>query len=105
LQMFLPMTLSLTGLLILLIIAGVCGAIGRAIGGGTGGGFFVSIAVGFVGALLGSFVAHYFHLPELLMVSVDAHPFPILWSIIGAALFVAVIHLISGGPVRTWRYR
>ena len=99
------MTLSLTGLLVLLIIAGICGGIGRAIAGGTGGGFFVSIAVGFVGALLGTFVAHYFRLPELLMVTVDQHPFPILWSIIGAALFVAVIHLISGGPSRTWRYR
>jgi uncharacterized membrane protein YeaQ/YmgE (transglycosylase-associated protein family) len=99
------MTLSITGLLVLLIIAGICGGIGRAIGGGTGGGFFVSIAVGFVGALLGTFVAHYLRLPELLTVTVDQHPFPILWSIIGAALFVALIHLISGGPARNWRYR
>jgi uncharacterized membrane protein YeaQ/YmgE (transglycosylase-associated protein family) len=102
------MTLTLSGLLILLIIAGICGAIGRAIGGGTGGGFFVSIAVGFIGALFGTFIAHYFRLPELLMVTVDRHPFPILWSIIGAALFVALMHLISGGSRwRTggWRYR
>ncbi len=96
------MTISLVGLLVLLVIAGVCGAIGRAIGGGTGGGFFVSIAVGFVGALLGTFVAHYLKLPELLMVSVDQHPFPILWSIIGASLFVALVHLLSGAPVRRY---
>jgi uncharacterized membrane protein YeaQ/YmgE (transglycosylase-associated protein family) len=99
------MTLSITGLLVLLIVAGICGGIGRAIGGGTGGGFFVSIAVGFVGALLGTFVAHYLKLPELLMVTVDRHPFPILWSIIGAALFVALIHLVSGGSARRFRYR
>lgn len=98
------MTITLTGLIILLVIAGLCGAIGRAIGGGTGGGFFVSIAVGFVGALLGTFIAGYFRLPELLVVAVDGRAFPILWSIIGAALFVAVIHLISGGPRRYWRY-
>jgi uncharacterized membrane protein YeaQ/YmgE (transglycosylase-associated protein family) len=92
------MTITLTGLLVLLIIAGVCGALGRAMGGGTGGGFLVSVALGFVGALLGTFVAHAMHLPELLVVAVDRHPFPILWSIIGAALFVALLHLIGGRP-------
>src|SRR5262245_6102728 len=73
------MTLTLTGLLVLLLIAGICGAIGRSIGGGTGGGFLVSIAVGFVGALLGTVIAHWLHLPELLVVTVDHRPFPILW--------------------------
>jgi uncharacterized membrane protein YeaQ/YmgE (transglycosylase-associated protein family) len=99
------MTITLTGLLVLLIVAGICGAIGRAIGGGTAGGFFVSIAVGFVGALFGTLIADYFNLPELLMVTIDRQNFPILWSIIGAALFVALIHLISGGSTRSWRYR
>lgn len=98
------MTITLTGLLILLVIAGVCGAIGRAIAGGTGGGFLVSIAVGFVGALLGTFIAGYLHLPELLLVSVEGRGFPILWSIIGASLFVALVHLVSGGTRRRLRY-
>jgi uncharacterized membrane protein YeaQ/YmgE (transglycosylase-associated protein family) len=98
------MTLTITGLLILLLIAGVCGAIGRSIGGGTGGGFLVSIAVGFIGALLGTVVARSLRLPELFVVAVDGRPFPILWSIIGAALFVALVHLISGSRRRYWRY-
>lgn len=91
------MYLTLTGIVVYLLIAGVCGAIGRAIGGGTRGGIFVSVAVGFVGALLGSAVARALRLPELVLVRVEGHPFPILWSIIGAALFVALIHLLSGG--------
>ncbi len=99
------MTITLTGLLILLVIAGVCGAIGRAIAGGARGGFVVSIAVGFVGALLGTFMAGYLRLPEMLMVSVEGRAFPILWSIIGAALFVALVHLVSGGSRRRWRYQ
>jgi uncharacterized membrane protein YeaQ/YmgE (transglycosylase-associated protein family) len=99
------MTITLTGLLVLLVVAGVCGAIGRAIGGGTSGGVIVSIAVGFVGALLGTLIANYFKLPELLLVTIDRQNFPILWSIIGAALFVALIHLMSGGGARRWRYR
>ena len=93
------MTLTLTGLLILLVIAGICGAIGRAIVG-SGGGFIVSIAVGFIGALFGTFIAGYLHLPELLMISVEGRGFPILWSIIGAALFVALVHLVSGSRRR-----
>ena len=97
------MTLTLTSLLILLLIAGICGAIGRAIGGGTGGGFLVSIAVGFVGALLGTLIAHAMHLPELLMVTVERRPFPIVWSIIGASVFVAFMHLLSGSS--RLRYR
>jgi uncharacterized membrane protein YeaQ/YmgE (transglycosylase-associated protein family) len=92
------MTITLTGLLVLLIIAAVCGALGRAIGGGARGGFFVSVALGFIGALLGSFLAHALRLPELMVVAVDRHPFPILWSIIGAAVFVALLHLIGGRP-------
>ena len=96
------MTLTITGLLVLMLVAGICGAIGRAIGGGTGGGFFVSIAVGFVGALVGSVIAHYLRLPELLTVDVDHRPFPILWSIIGSSLFVAVVNLLSG--LRRIRY-
>jgi uncharacterized membrane protein YeaQ/YmgE (transglycosylase-associated protein family) len=98
------MTLTLTGLLIMLVIAGICGAIGRAISGGTNGGFLVSIAVGFVGALLGTFIAAHFRLPELFTIVVDGRAFPILWSIIGAALFVALIQLVSGRP-RRWGYR
>src|SRR5204863_2751202 len=96
------MTISITGLLVLLVVVGVCGAIGRAIGGGTGGGFFVSIAVGFVGALLGSFLATRLGLPDILVVMVDRHPFPILWSIIGAALFVALVHLFSCRRIRPY---
>jgi len=90
------MHFSVLGLLVLLVVAAVCGAIGRAIAGGSTGGCLVSIAVGFVGALLGVWIAARMRLPELFVVSIDGHPFPVLWSIIGAALFVAVVHLISG---------
>lgn len=89
------MTISLPSLLILIVIAAVCGAIGKAIAGSARGGLIVSIALGFVGAILGPWVAGKLDLPEPFMVNIGGHPFPILWSIIGAALFVAIIHLIS----------
>jgi uncharacterized membrane protein YeaQ/YmgE (transglycosylase-associated protein family) len=89
------MTISLPGLLLLIVIAAICGAIGKAIAGGVRGGLIVSIALGFIGALLGPWVAGRLGLPEPFMVRIGGQAFPILWSIVGAALFVAVIHLFS----------
>jgi uncharacterized membrane protein YeaQ/YmgE (transglycosylase-associated protein family) len=87
-------------LLVLLLIAGVCGALGQAITGYSHGGCLVSIALGFIGALLGSWIAGALRLPELISIPVGGMTFPIIWSIIGAALFVALINLISRR--RTW---
>jgi uncharacterized membrane protein YeaQ/YmgE (transglycosylase-associated protein family) len=82
-------------ILVLLLIAGVCGAVGQAIGGYSHGGCLVSIALGFIGALLGTYLARALGLPELLAIPAVGMHFPIIWSIIGAALFVALINLIS----------
>ena len=87
--------MTLVDLLVLLLIAGVCGALGQAIGGFSRGGCLVSIALGFIGALIGTWLARNLGLPELLPVNIGGQSFPIIWSIIGAALFVAVIGLIS----------
>ncbi len=87
--------MTLIDLLVLLLVAGVCGAIGRAISGYSHGGCLVSIALGFIGALLGLWLARTLHLPELFQVRIGTTNFPIVWSIIGSALFVAVISLIS----------
>jgi uncharacterized membrane protein YeaQ/YmgE (transglycosylase-associated protein family) len=81
--------------LVLLLIAGVCGALGQAIGGYTHGGCLVSIALGFIGALLGRWLATKLNLPELFALDVAGMHFPVIWSIIGATLFVALINLIS----------
>lgn len=82
--------------LILLLVAGVCGSLGQAITGFSRGGCLVSVAVGFVGALVGVWLAGLLGLPELFVLDVGGTGFPIVWSIMGGALFVAVISLISG---------
>ena len=88
------MTISVPALLVLIVIAAVCGAIGRQLAGG-GGGLLTSIVIGFVGAIVGPWVAHQLKLSEPFMLRVGAESFPILWSIIGAALFVAALHLLT----------
>jgi uncharacterized membrane protein YeaQ/YmgE (transglycosylase-associated protein family) len=90
--------MTLLDVILLLIVAGVCGALGQAITGYSRGGCLVSIALGFVGALLGMWLARMMHLPELFSVQIGTASFPIVWSIIGSALFVAVISLLSRRP-------
>jgi uncharacterized membrane protein YeaQ/YmgE (transglycosylase-associated protein family) len=88
--------MTLTQILITLLVAGVCGSIGRAIAGYSHGGCLVSIALGFIGAIVGKWIASALHFPDLFLVHIGGESFPIIWSIIGSALFVAVISLISG---------
>lgn len=86
---------------ILLVIAGVCGGIAQALVGGTRGGCLVAIALGFIGALLGTWLARLAGLPDLFVIQIDNHTaFPVVWSIIGGALFAAVLALISRGGRR-----
>jgi uncharacterized membrane protein YeaQ/YmgE (transglycosylase-associated protein family) len=89
--------MTILDLIVLLIIAGICGTLGQAITGFTRGGCLVSIALGFVGALLGMWLSRQLGLPELFAIQIGTTNFPVIWSIIGSALFVAVIALISRG--------
>jgi uncharacterized membrane protein YeaQ/YmgE (transglycosylase-associated protein family) len=91
------MEMSLTHFIVLLIVAGICGSIGEAIAGYSHGGCLVSIALGFIGALLGVWLRNLLHLPEIFSIRIGGESFPIIWSIIGAAIFVAIISLIRGG--------
>jgi len=87
--------MSLLSFLILLAVAGVCGAIGQSLAGYSRGGCFASIALGFIGALLGGMLARALHFPELIAFRVGGESFPILWSVAGSALFVAVLGMIG----------
>ena len=87
--------MSLLGFIILLIVAAICGALAQALAGYSLGGLFGSIVVGFIGAFLGVWVAKQFGFPQFLTVNVDGQPFPIIWSIIGGAIFALMIGFIS----------
>lgn len=83
-------------LIILLIIAGVCGSIAQRLVGGKGVGCLASIALGFIGALVGQLIAQKAKLPELFSIRIGNQQFPVIWSVIGASLFAAVLALLSG---------
>jgi uncharacterized membrane protein YeaQ/YmgE (transglycosylase-associated protein family) len=90
--------MTILELLILLVIAAICGAIGQAIAGYSLGGMVITTVVGFIGALLGTWMARAIGLPELLMVNVGDQPFPIVWAIIGSAIFTAIVALFTRRP-------
>jgi uncharacterized membrane protein YeaQ/YmgE (transglycosylase-associated protein family) len=82
--------MSLLDFIILLIVAGICGSLGQAIAGYNAGGCLVSIALGFIGALIGMYLQRLLELPILWA----PLGFPVVWAIAGSALFVAVISLL-----------
>ena len=87
--------MTITSFLILLVVAGVCGAIGQSIAGYSRTGCVGSIALGFIGALLGTWLQRVLHLPEIVALRIGGERFPVIWSIIGSCLFVAVISLFT----------
>jgi uncharacterized membrane protein YeaQ/YmgE (transglycosylase-associated protein family) len=96
--------MTLIGFLVLLIIAAICGAIGQSLAGYDLGGCLVSIVVGFIGAWLGLWVAGKFGLPEIWTVNIEGRPFPIIWAIIGSAIFTLIVALLRRAFVGDRRY-
>ena len=87
--------MTLGSLLLLLLVAGICGSVAQALTGYSRGGCLVSIALGFVGAILGTWLGRLLGLGEILAIQFGGQSFPIVWSIIGAALFVALLNLMN----------
>lgn len=87
--------MTIIELLFLLLIAGICGSIGQSIAGFNRGGCIVSIVVGFIGALLGSWLSVELGLPELFNIQLGGSNFPVIWSIIGSVIFVVIVSLLT----------
>jgi uncharacterized membrane protein YeaQ/YmgE (transglycosylase-associated protein family) len=86
--------MTLMGFLVLLLIAAICGSIGQSLAGYDLGGCLVSIVVGFIGAYLGLWVAGKMGLPRLFEINIQGESFPVLWAIIGSALFTLIMALL-----------
>lgn len=82
-------------IILLLVIAGITGGIGRTLVGFKRGGCIISIVVGFIGAYIGTILAREFNFPDLLSFEIRGIKYPVIWSIIGAAVFTAILSLIA----------
>ena len=92
--------MTFTGILILLILAAIFASLGQFITGYKDAGWLTSAVLGFAGAFIGLWLAGKFHLPPVYKFYVGAEPFPIVWVIVGAGLFVLIAFLIQRNFVR-----
>jgi len=86
--------MTLMGFLVLLLIAAICGSVGQSLAGYDLGGCLVSIVVGFIGAYIGSWLAGKFGLPGIFEISIEGKPFPVVWAVIGSAIFTFIVALL-----------
>jgi len=87
--------MSVLDILILLLIAGITGSIARKLVGMDKGGCILSIVVGFIGALIGTWLARELDFTDFFSFTIRGITYPVIWSIIGAVLFTAILSLIS----------
>lgn len=87
--------MTLMEFLLLAFIAGIAGAVGQSIAGYELGGCLVSIVVGFIGAYIGMWLARELSLPELLVITINREAFPVIWSVIGSAIFALIVGIVT----------
>ena len=86
--------MTILGFFVLLLIAAICGGLGQSLAGYSLGGCLISIIVGFIGAYIGLWVAGKMGLPRLFEITIDGKAFPVLWAIIGSAIFTLLMSLL-----------
>jgi uncharacterized membrane protein YeaQ/YmgE (transglycosylase-associated protein family) len=84
-------------ILLSLIIAGIAGSIARSLSGFSRGGCIVSIVVGFIGAMIGTWLARELQLPDLFVLEIGGTSYNLLWTIIGAVIFTTLLSFITPG--------
>jgi len=87
--------MSILGFLVLLIVAAICGSIGSGLAGGNKHGCFTNIILGFIGALIGTFLSRELGVHDFLYIK----NIPVIWSIVGSALFVWLIINVRGKSI------
>jgi uncharacterized membrane protein YeaQ/YmgE (transglycosylase-associated protein family) len=87
--------MTLLGLLLLLAVAGLCGSLGSGLAGYSHMGCLSSIVLGFIGAWLGTWFAGQLHLPALYVLHLRGESFPVVWSVIGAAMLSGVTSILT----------
>jgi uncharacterized membrane protein YeaQ/YmgE (transglycosylase-associated protein family) len=85
--------MTLLGFLLLIVVGAICGAVAELIVGYSPGGFLASVAIGFVGAYIGGWLAGVLHLPSMLVVRIENHPVEIVWTVLGSIVLLLIVSM------------
>ena len=86
--------MTIIGFLLLLVVGAICGLLAEMIVGYSPGGFLASAVVGFLGAVIGTWVARGAGLPSLLAVTIEGKSIEVAWAVLGAIILLAVLSLV-----------
>jgi uncharacterized membrane protein YeaQ/YmgE (transglycosylase-associated protein family) len=85
--------MTLVDLLLLILVGGICGAIAEMVVGFSPGGFLASVAIGFLGALLGTWLARQLDLPSIFALNIGGYTIEVVWAILGAIVLLLILSL------------
>jgi uncharacterized membrane protein YeaQ/YmgE (transglycosylase-associated protein family) len=92
--------MSILEWVVYLLVAAVCGSIGAAIVGIRNMGCLTLIAVGLIGAMLGTWLSREAGIGEMFAINIGGKSLPILWTIIGSMLLTGIASLLFRGRGR-----
>lgn len=85
--------MTLFGFLLLVVVGAVCGAVAELIVGYSPGGFLASVAIGFVGAWIGGYLAGILHFSPMFVVHIEGHALDVVWTVLGSIVLLLVVSL------------
>ncbi len=94
LNIFIKLFSSVWNIILLFVVAAVIGAIAQAVAHHRRGGCLASIGIGFIGAVLGFWLAGILHLPNLFSINVGGVSFPIVYALLGGLLLLLILRLL-----------
>jgi uncharacterized membrane protein YeaQ/YmgE (transglycosylase-associated protein family) len=90
--------MTIVDFLLLILVGAICGAVAEMIVGFSPGGFLASVAIGFLGALLGTWLARQLGLPSIFALTIGGYTIEVVWAILGAVVLLLILSLVRRRP-------
>jgi uncharacterized membrane protein YeaQ/YmgE (transglycosylase-associated protein family) len=90
--------MTIVDFLLLILVGAICGAVAEMIVGFSPGGFLASVAIGFLGALLGTWLARQLGFPSIFALTIGNYTIEVVWAILGAVVLLLILSFARRRP-------